>query len=178
MDSLENTQETNNFSERYEKWAPVLFFAGIAVFTVYDILSDLEEETDYFHLSIELIITFISVWAFVFFLKKTKGLKKSLNEQYSLNSSLKQEALEWRQKHEDHIKGFAGAIDSQLSQWQLSPAEKDVAFMLLKGFSTNEIADLRKVSVKTVKIQSSAIYAKAKISGRAELSAFFLEEIL
>ncbi|MFC1362947.1 MAG: response regulator transcription factor, partial [gamma proteobacterium symbiont of Ctena orbiculata] len=44
--------------------------------------------------------------------------------------------------------------------------------------SYKEIAVMRDVSEKTVRQQAHAIYRKAKLSGRAALSAFFLEDLL
>lgn len=74
--------------------------------------------------------------------------------------------------------GLSQAIETQLSSWQLSASEKEVAFLLLKGFSLKEIANLRKTSEKTARAQSYAIYEKSGLTGRAQLSAFFLEDLL
>ena len=53
-----------------------------------------------------------------------------------------------------------------------------IAFLIIKGFSLKEIASLRGTSEKTVRDQSSKIYLKTNLSGRAELTAFFLEDLL
>jgi DNA-binding NarL/FixJ family response regulator len=53
-----------------------------------------------------------------------------------------------------------------------------VAFLLLKGLSLKEVAGVRNTSEKTARVQSMAVYAKAGISGRSELAAFFLEDLL
>lgn len=53
-----------------------------------------------------------------------------------------------------------------------------MAFLLLKGMSLKELAELRGTSEKTARAQSMSIYAKAGLSGRSELSAFFLEDLL
>ena len=57
-------------------------------------------------------------------------------------------------------------------------AEREVSLFLLKGLSTKEIAAARRTSDQTVRQQARAIYAKAGLSGRAELAAFFLEDLL
>ena len=57
-------------------------------------------------------------------------------------------------------------------------AEEEVGLLLLKGLSMKEIADLRGTSERTAREQAGAVYAKAGLSGRAELSAFFLEDLL
>ena len=76
------------------------------------------------------------------------------------------------------VEGLARSIDRQLDHWKLSAAEKEIAFLLLKGLSLKAIADLRGTGEKTVRAQSAAIYAKAGLAGRSELSAFFLEDLL
>ena len=53
-----------------------------------------------------------------------------------------------------------------------------IALLLLKGPSHKAIAAVRQTSEKTVRQQSLAVYRKAGLSGRAELSAFFLEDLL
>ena len=77
-----------------------------------------------------------------------------------------------------HVDGLAHAIDQQLNQWKLTIAEKEVAFLLLKGLSLKEVAEIRQTTEKTARVQSMAVYAKAGVSGRSELSAFFLEDLL
>jgi DNA-binding NarL/FixJ family response regulator len=48
----------------------------------------------------------------------------------------------------------------------------------LKGFSHKEIGNLTGRSERTVRQHSIAVYRKSGLSGRAELSAFFLEDLL
>jgi DNA-binding NarL/FixJ family response regulator len=69
-------------------------------------------------------------------------------------------------------------IDQQFSSWQLSLSEKDVALLLIKGFSMKEIAEIRKTQEKTVRHQATTVYRKSGLSGRQQLAAFFLEDIL
>ena len=84
----------------------------------------------------------------------------------------------WRRDSAEHLAGLGEQIDRQLSQWDMSVAEKEVALLLLKGLSLKEIAVVRGVGEKTVRTQSLAVYAKSGLAGRAELSAFFLEDLL
>jgi DNA-binding NarL/FixJ family response regulator len=55
---------------------------------------------------------------------------------------------------------------------------KEVEEHLLKGFSHKEIARVRHTSTTTIRQQAASIYQKANLSGRAALSAFFLEDLL
>lgn len=76
------------------------------------------------------------------------------------------------------LDGLGAYIDAQFDAWELTDAEKDVALLLLKGFSMKEISVLRKVSERTIRQQATTIYGKAGLSGRAGLSAYFLEDLL
>ena len=76
------------------------------------------------------------------------------------------------------LRGLGEAIDAQFDRWGLTPAEREVALLILKGLSHKEIAAVRESSERTARQQARAIYAKANLSGRAALSAFFLEDLL
>jgi DNA-binding CsgD family transcriptional regulator len=69
-------------------------------------------------------------------------------------------------------------INARFTSWKLSPSECEVALLLIKGLSTQEIADLRETRLGTVKSQGSAIYQKAGVKGRNELVAYFVEDLL
>lgn len=69
-------------------------------------------------------------------------------------------------------------IDLQFTRWSLTPAERDVGMLALKGLDVAEIADLRKAAPGTIRAQLTRIYAKAGVSGRAQFAAFFVEDLL
>jgi putative tricarboxylic transport membrane protein len=68
-------------------------------------------------------------------------------------------------------------IEAEFSRWSLSDTERDIAWLILKGFSFLEIAQMRNRSERTIRQQAGAIYAKSGLRSRAELSAFFLEDL-
>lgn len=84
----------------------------------------------------------------------------------------------WRTESRSLLEGLGAAIETQFSRWNLTEAEREVALLLLKGLSSKEIAAVRGVSERTIREQARAIYAKAGLTGRAALSAFFLEDLL
>ena len=88
------------------------------------------------------------------------------------------EGSQWRTDMRELLKGLGDAIDRQFERWHLTAAEREVAMLLLKGLSHKEIAVVRGASVLTVRQQARAVYAKANLSGRAALAAFFLEDLL
>lgn len=69
-------------------------------------------------------------------------------------------------------------IETQFKEWGLTPSEWEVALLLIKGLSVQEIADIRQSQPGTVKSQSNAIYRKAGVAGRSELVAYFVEDLL
>ena len=73
---------------------------------------------------------------------------------------------------------FMEVVEESFANWALTPAERDVALLVLKGFSTQEIAGFRKTSEGTVKAQTNAIYRKAGVSGRGQLMSVFIDDLL
>lgn len=73
---------------------------------------------------------------------------------------------------------FMEVVEQHFTQWGLTAAERDVAFFVLKGFSTQEIAGFRKTSEGTIKAQTNAIYRKAGVSGRGQLMSIFIDDLI
>ena len=83
----------------------------------------------------------------------------------------------WRSAARVHIDGLGRAIREQFDRWKLTAGEADVATLMLKGLSHKEIANLRNSSAATVRQQATAVYGKSGLTSRAELAAFFLEDV-
>jgi DNA-binding NarL/FixJ family response regulator len=84
---------------------------------------------------------------------------------------------EWREASRVQLADLGAAIQRQFDAWMLSPAEADIAGLMLKGVPLREIAQFRHTSEPTVPQQAQAIYRKSGLSTRAELSAYFLESL-
>jgi len=89
-----------------------------------------------------------------------------------------QDLILWKSRASKLLLGLGMEIDQQFDSWVLTKAEKEVALLLIKGISLKELAYLRSTNEKTVRQQASSIYSKANLESRAELSAFFLEDLL
>lgn len=101
----------------------------------------------------------------------------------SLGSALEAERLRadaeaFRANTRTATTAISAAIAAQLTAWGLTPAETEVARLLLLGLSHKEIAGARDTSDRTARDQAQAVYKKAAVAGRAELAAFFLEDLL
>jgi DNA-binding NarL/FixJ family response regulator len=88
-----------------------------------------------------------------------------------------QEGRVWRAQSRRFIEGLSRSIDAQFESWGLTPAEADVAGLLLKGASSREIAILRHTSEATIRQQAQSVYRKSGLGSRVELSAYFLEDL-
>ncbi len=88
------------------------------------------------------------------------------------------DARRWSQDAHDVLQGLGAAIDRQFERWGLTPAEREVALLQLKGLRHKAIAELRQTSERTVRQQALAVYRKSGLNGRSDLAAFFLEDLL
>ncbi len=84
----------------------------------------------------------------------------------------------WRASAEAALAGLGKAIDERFSAWGLTPVEREIALLVLKGRSHKQIAYATGRSERTVRQHAVAVYHKSGLNGRAELAAFFLEDIL
>jgi DNA-binding NarL/FixJ family response regulator len=88
------------------------------------------------------------------------------------------EILSLEERNKRISSALKNTISAQLIQWKLTESEIQIAFLLIKGFSGKEISIIRFTSEKTIRDQSSHIYRKAGVKSRADLAAFFLEDLL
>jgi DNA-binding CsgD family transcriptional regulator len=89
-----------------------------------------------------------------------------------------EDAQRWNRDAQELLAGLGAAIDRQFDRWGLTPAEREVALMQLKGLRHKEIAQLRHTSERTVRQQALVVYRKSGLNGRYDLAAFFLEDLL
>jgi DNA-binding CsgD family transcriptional regulator len=150
----------------------------IVVMVTADLITDAREGVRLWHLLVEATIAFAALMGILLLLRGTFGLKRSLVEERALSSRLQVEAESWRSQSKKYVEGLSQTIDFQLTNWKLTQSEKEIAFLLLKGLSLKEIAEIRKTTEKTARTQSVSIYSKAGLAGRSELAAFFLEDLL
>lgn len=102
----------------------------------------------------------------------------SLEDMRERLEARKAERDEWRENTRRALEGLGEAVDAQFRAWQLTPAEREVALLLLKGYSHKHVAKATDRSERTARQHATAIYHKAGLGSRAELSAYFLEDLL
>jgi DNA-binding CsgD family transcriptional regulator len=165
-------------NKRLSQWA-IALCSVIFVLIGLDISGDYKEGIAQAHLVIELLILLISLSGIAYFgwlYYQTTQSKINLLKQDLVLAN--QQALRWREENRELIAGLAQEIDKQFKAWALTQAEAEVGMLMLKGLSHQEIADVRNASERTIRDQARAVYRKSGLSGRSELSAFFLEDLL
>ena len=136
-----------------------------SAFFLYDIIVDvMKGDESPLHLIIEGFIFFatsvILAHEVIRVMQLRKDLRKEQNKVARLSGELSQ------------------VIQKDFETWRLSESEKEVAILLIKGLSMNEIGELRGVKEKTVRQQATSIYTKSKCPNRHELAAKFIEDLL
>ena len=84
----------------------------------------------------------------------------------------------WRASAEAALADFARAVNERFDLWRLTAAEREIALRLLKGHSHKQIAFETGRSERTVRQHAVSVYQKSGLGGRAELAAFFLDDLL
>jgi DNA-binding CsgD family transcriptional regulator len=73
---------------------------------------------------------------------------------------------------------LAELVGRFFEEWHLTPAEREVAVLVLKGFDNDAIAGFRNTARGTVRAQTASIYAKSGTDGRAQFVSHFMEELM
>jgi DNA-binding CsgD family transcriptional regulator len=153
---------------------PAAIFLIIAVFLVIDLISDVKEGAGAGHLAFEMVATLLSLGGFAAMWRLLQAERSRARELKVELDGTRADLVRWHAEAQELLKGLGAAIDRQFDRWGLSPAEREVGLLLLKGLSLKEAAEARQTSERTVRQQALAVYRKAGVAGRAELSAFFL----
>lgn len=155
-----------------------IVLVGIIISGTVDLVLDAPPSWLSFHVFFELaliaaaLITVTALWL---------GWRRSRRAIGELRAHLAQHQAEreaWRAGAQAALSGLGAAMDGQFAAWRLTPAEREVALALLKGHSHKVIAVDSGRSERTVRQHAAAVYAKAGLGNRAELAAFFLEDLM
>jgi DNA-binding CsgD family transcriptional regulator len=130
-----------------------------------------------FHVLYELGLVLGSLGTAIWLARGWRGAAAANRELQASLTERKAERDAWRASAEQALAGLGSAIDTQFAAWGLTPAEREVALLVLKGHGHKEIAARTDRSERTVRQHAAAAYEKAGLGGRAELAAFFLEGV-
>ena len=138
-----------------------VFFAGDALLDVFGLEHRLGlRDTDTFEYVISTALV-LSLFFTGFEIRKVLGRQNRMESQLKAASG-----------------AFADLLEDYFETWALTPSERDVALLAIKGLSIAEIAGLRETKEGTIKAQCNAIYRKAGVTGRPQLLSLFIEELM
>jgi DNA-binding NarL/FixJ family response regulator len=150
-------------------------FALIALLMLADLAADAASaQVDAPHLVVEGLIMIAAGAGAVRLWGSVLSARESVRALGGRLEAARADARRWEEEARDALAGLGAAIERQFVAWDLTPAERAVGVLLLKGLSHKEAAGERQTSERTVRQQALAVYRKAGVRSRAELSAFFL----
>jgi DNA-binding CsgD family transcriptional regulator len=135
---------------------------GCGVGFIFDVINEWDEGLVHFDLE---LFTIFALWA---------GAWLMIAESYRLRR--RNRVVE--QQLDAATGSFQEVMEERFSDWGLTPSERDVAILSIKGVPNAEIAAMRQTREGTIKAQNAAVYRKAGVSGRAELLSLFLDELV
>lgn len=163
-------------------WRPRAALAALLLFVAaggaFDIALDSHKSWSSPHLWFELMLVLVSLAGLAGLAAAWQHERHALRRTRADLERQQADRDGWKARAESLLQGLALAIDEQFEAWGLTTSEAEVALLLLKGLSLKEIAAHTQRSERTIRQHAIAVYRKSGLAGRAELSAFFLEDLL
>ncbi|MGD8477810.1 MAG: hypothetical protein PVI98_11720, partial [Burkholderiales bacterium] len=158
----------------------IFLLTGVVVLaSAGDIVSDLSHGSPLAHVLQEVVLLCLAAALMLRMILDLRQQRRQLTElKRELAQPAGDEARAVNPLLQTARKRLSEAVDAQFQDWQLSPGEREIGMLLLKGLSIKEIAVLRETHEKTVRQQASAIYRKAGVPGRHAFAAWFIEDLL
>lgn len=177
MNDLEERVEGGATADRRMRPLLSAVLLLIVVSGTVDLVLDAPRDWRSFHVVYELALIVGAALATVALWARWARAERSLSRTREALDERRAERDAWRASAERALRGLGAAIDDQLVRWGLTPAEREVALQMLKGKSHKAIAYETGRSERTIRQHAVAIYQKSGLAGRAELAAFFLEDL-
>lgn len=155
-----------------------LFLILVGLLSVVDVFLDKNDQLSTGHLIGEFVLITLSFTGSVFFLSQATLQKKKAGYLTIEVDKLKDKNSHYLQQVENYKRGLSEAIDEEFNRWGLTPSEKEVGIMIIKGLGYSEIAKIRDISERTARNQGSSLLHKANLKNKTELIAYFLEDLL
>ncbi len=176
QNALADADETEVVRRRQSLGAAL--FLMIAFLMGIDLFGDAETGADWAHLLVEAIVMALAVLGVAALWRGLRAAEvRAARLDVRLETALK-EASRFKTEAHEALRGLGEAIDAQFDRWELTPAEREVGLLMLKGLSHKEVAAARSTSEPTVRQQALMVYRKSGLRNRSDLSAFFLEDLL
>lgn len=151
---------------------------GVVVGGLTDLYLDDPRTWRTLHVVVEVAIVALSLGLALYLLREWSRTEEVLEHTEEELERHREERDRWRERARTFLRGLGREIDRQFDEWDLTPSEKEVALLLIKGHSHREIARMTGRSERTSRQHAGSVYSKADLSGRAELAAFFLQDLM
>ena len=139
--------------------------SALIVFFFSDVVIDLSEgEAKSIHFYLEATFVVVMSVLFVFQIREFNTMRNEITSTKEELTNLKKSTTE--------------LINSQIDLLDLTKAERDVAWLIIKGTSYKKIAELRGVSERTVNQQVGSIFKKSNVANRHEFVSSFIEDLM
>ena len=162
-----------------------VFVGGIILLTCYlflaidDLIDDINDNMPKIHIYANTLFVVVGLLALFYYSHVVyRELKKEFEKRDRITSLAVTQSLKFKSELIEIKAGVVSNINNQFTNWALTDAEKEIAFLILKGFSFKEISSFRNTNEKTVRDQATKIYSKSGLRNRADLVAYFLEDLL
>jgi len=156
----------------------IIILLIVMISNAFDLINDFATNESTWHIVEESIVITLALTLIAYLIlnlkKNTVNLQQLRQELEAKEHSLEQSNT----RIHNARKEYSQVIHQQFDDWQLSQSQQQIALLLLKGLSFNEIAAIRETKEKTVRQQASEIYKKANVAGRHAFSAWFFEDFL
>lgn len=153
-------------------------FLAVVGAGVVDLVLDDPQDWLSLHVLVELAMVSMSLGLALFLWRRWWVTSDSLTRTRRTLAERREERDEWRRSARTLLVGLGRVIDERFDAWELTPTEREVALHLLKGRSHKRIARMTDRSERTVRQHAVSVYRKSGLAGRAELSGFFLEDLM
>ena len=151
---------------------------SIAAFGSIDLVLDRPSSPWSAHVLFEVAFVAVCLGAIFMLWRGWRGAHRRLTGSRRALQDREAERDLWREKATRLLGGLGVEIEAQFERWALTPAEKQVALLLLKGLGHKQAAEVLERSERTIRQHAVSVYRKSGLAGRAELAAFFLEDLL
>ncbi|QYJ82387.1 helix-turn-helix transcriptional regulator [Shewanella aegiceratis] len=150
----------------------------IMLFKLVDIVADVQLEIPAWHIAQESVLVLLTVIATLYLsrdlMRRSRQVKALAHRLAQADKQIDNLSTQMRTARQE----YSQAVASQFDTWGFTKSEQQVAFLILKGLSFKEIAEVRQTKEKTVRQQASTIYGKAEVDGRHTFCAWFMEDFI
>ncbi|QYK12873.1 LuxR C-terminal-related transcriptional regulator [Shewanella rhizosphaerae] len=150
----------------------------IMLFKLVDIVADVQLEIPAWHIAQESVLVLLTVIATLYLsrdlMRRSRQVKALAHRLAQADKQIDNLSTQMRAARQE----YSQAVASQFDTWGFTKSEQQVAFLILKGLSFKEIAEVRQTKEKTVRQQASTIYGKAEVDGRHTFCAWFMEDFI